>query len=380
MILRMRTVTALMGMSLLVAVAALPAAAQPDGREPSRVPVFTAGEHGYHTFRIPAIVATPRGDLLAFAEARRHAAADAGDIDLVARRSRDGGRSWSALQLIGDDGDDTFGNPCVVVDRDTSTIWLFVIRTTGSAKEQAIVEGRSRSLPRPWVLSSTDDGLTWSSPVDLTATLKRPDWTWYSLGPGIGIHTRDGRLVIPGNHAVVGTGVHRSHLVFSTDHGRTWQLGATAVDGTNESQVVELGDRRLLHNMRNHPSRPDGNYRAVATSADGGRTLSAVKFDRTLVEPPAQASLISIAGTGGGRWVAFANPASTKRERMTVRISKDEAISWAISRVVDEGPSAYSALVELGEDVGLLYERGNLNPYEEIVFTRLTRAWLLGPP
>jgi sialidase-1 len=376
----MSTVTVLMA-SVLVAAAVLPVGAQPHAREPSRVTVFKAGEHGYHTFRIPAIVATPKGDLLAFAEARRHAAADAGDIDLVARRSRDGGRSWSDLQLIGDDGADTFGNPCVVVDRDTSTIWLFVIRTTGSAKEQAIVEGRSRSLPSPWVLSSRDDGLTWSRPVDLTATLKRPDWTWYSLGPGIGIHTHDGRLVIPGNHALAGTGVHRSHLVFSEDHGRTWQLGATAVDGTNESQIVELGDGRLLHNMRNHPPRPDGNYRAVATSADGGRTLSAVSFDRTLVEPPAQASVLSIAGAGGGgRWVAFANPASTKRERMTVRISKDEAASWAISRVVDEGPSAYSSLVEIGEDLGLLYERGTRTAYEEIVFTRLSRAWLLGAP
>jgi sialidase-1 len=270
-----------------------------------------------------------------------------------------------------------------VVDRETSTIWLFVIRTTGSDKEQAILDGRSRSLPRPWVLSSRDDGQTWSSPVDLTASLKRPDWTWYSLGPGIGIQTGDGRLVVPGNHAVAGTGAHRSHLVFSADHGRTWQLGASAIDGTNESQVVELADRRLLHNMRNHPSRPEGNYRAVATSADGGRTLSAVRFDRTLIEPPAQASLISIAGRRGGRrWLAFANPASPRRERMTVRISKDDGVTWAVARVVDEGPSAYSSLVEIGADLGLLFERGASNPYEEMVFTRLTRDWLQGgdPP
>ncbi len=344
--------------------------------------MFKAGEHGYHTFRIPAVIATPKDDLLAFAEARRHAAADAGDIDLVARRSRDGGRTWSGLQVIGDDGADTFGNPCVVVDRDTATIWLFVIRTAGGDKEQAILEGRSRSLPRPWVLSSTDDGQTWSNPVDLTASLKRADWTWYSLGPGIGIQTRDGRLVVPGNHALAGSGAHRSHLVFSTDHGRSWQIGASAVDGTNESQVVELGDGRLLHNMRNHPSRPGANYRAVATSSDGGRTLSPVRFDRTLLEPPAQASLLSVEAQGGERWVVFANPASTKRERMTVRISTDDAATWRLERVVDEGPSAYSSLVAVGADIGLLYERGTRHAYEEIVFTRLTRAWLQdgGPP
>ncbi len=373
----------LISLTALLGAAAWPVTAQRDSRAPVRVAVFTAGDHGYNTFRIPAVIATPKGDLLAFAEARRHGAADAGDIDLVARRSRDGGRTWSALQLIGDDGADTFGNPCVVVDRDTATIWLFVIRTAGSDKEQAILDGRSRTLPRPWVLSSTDDGHTWSSPVDVSASLKRSDWTWYSLGPGIGIQTRDGRLVIPGNHALAGSGVHRSHLAFSTDHGRTWQLGASAVDGTNESQVVELSDGRLLHNMRNHPSRPAGNYRAVATSADGGRTISAVTFDRTLVEPPAQASLLSIEGARKGtRWVVFANPASTRRERMTVRLSKNEGVSWPVSRVVDEGPSAYSSLVEMGADLGLLYERGAKTAYEEIAFTRFTRDWLQGggPP
>lgn len=345
---------------------------------PDQVVVFRAGEAGYHTFRIPAIVRTPKGDLLAFAEARRNAAADAGDIDLVSRRSRDGGRTWSALQVVGDDGPDTFGNPCVVVDASTGTIWLFVIRTTGSDKEAAIIAGRSRSLPRPWVLSSTDDGRTWSAPRDLTGALKRPDWTWYSLGPGIGIQARDGRLVIPGNHALAGSGVHRSHFAFSTDHGATWQLGAVAEDGTNESQVVELSDGRLLLTMRNHPPKPGANVRALITSADGGRTRSLMTFDQALVEPPAQASILSVPGERSGtRWVVFSNPASTRRERMTVRVSDDDARSWRIAKVVHAGPAAYSCLVDLGGDLGLLYERGDASPYETITFARITRAWLM---
>lgn len=354
-------------------------AARSPAMVPDTVPVFRAGEHGYHTFRIPAIVRTPKGELLAFAEGRRNASADAGDIDLVARRSTDGGRTWSALQVIGDDGADTFGNPCVVVDRDTGVIWLFVIRTTGSDKEQAIIEGRSRSLPRPWVLSSADGGVTWSAPVDLTSAIKRSDWTWYSLGPGIGIQLRDGRLVIPGNHAIAGSGVHRAHLVTSADHGKTWQIGAVAVDGTNESQVVELSDGRVLHNMRNHPPKHGENHRAVATSADGGRTLSPVTFDPALIEPPAQASILAVAGDRPDRrWIVFSNPASTRRERMTVRLSDDDGATWRRSRVVYDGPSAYSCLVELDGDIGLLYERGEKTAYESIVFTRLTRAWLDG--
>jgi sialidase-1 len=346
---------------------------------PDHVTVFRSGEHGYHTFRIPAIVRTPKGDLLAFAEGRRHASADAGDIDLVSRRSADGGRTWSDLQVVGDDGADTFGNPCVVVDRQTGVIWLFVIRTTGSDKEQAIIEGRSRSLPLPWVLSSADDGRSWTPPVNLAASIKRADWTWYSLGPGIGIQLRDGRLVVPGNHALAGSGVHRSHLVVSSDHGRSWHLGATAADGTNESQIVELGDGRVLHNMRNHPPRPGENHRAIATSTDGGLTLSPMRFDRVLIEPPAQASILSVAADRPGRrWIVFSNPASTKRERMTVRVSDDDAVSWRVSRVVYDGPVAYSCLVDLDGDIGVLYERGVASAYESIVFARLTRSWLAG--
>lgn len=352
------------------------AAAQSSPAAPEHVAVFRSGEHGYHTFRIPAIARTPKGDLLAFAEGRRHASADAGDIDLVSRRSTDGGRTWLPLQVVGDDGADTFGNPCVVVDRETGVIWLFVIRTTGSDKEQAIIEGRSRSAPRPWVLSSVDDGRTWSAPADLTAAIKRPDWTWYSLGPGIGIQLRDGRLLVPGNHAVAGSGVHRSHLIYSADHGKTWRLGAIAVAGTNESQVVELGDGRVLHNMRNHPPTAGENHRAIAISADGGRTLSPVRFDQALIEPPAQASILSVAAGRSGRWIIFANPASTRRERMTVRVSDDDAATWRRSRLVHAGPAAYSSLVDLEGDIGILYERGATTAYESIVFARLTRAWL----
>ncbi len=357
----------------------VPLRAQDDAAGLEQVVVFRAGEAGYHTFRIPAIVRTRGGDLLAFAEGRRNAAADAGDIDLVARRSTDGGRTWSPLQVIGDDGADTFGNPCVVVDRETGTMWLFVIRTTGSDKEHAIIAGQSRSLPKPWVLSSTDEGRSWSAPRDLTAVLKGPDWTWYSLGPGIGIQTRDGRLVIPGNHAIAGSGVHRSHLVYSEDHGKSWHLGASAADGTNESQVVELSDGRLLHNMRNHPPKPEGNYRANATSSDGGRTLSEVTYDRTLIEPPAQASILAVRGDASGRpLIVFANPASARRERMTLRISDDDARTWRVSKVVHAGPAAYSCLVDLGGDIGLLYERGTASAYETITFARIPRRWWLG--
>ena len=344
--------------------------------------VYQAGEAGFHTFRIPSLLPTRGGTLLAFAEARREGTADAGDIDLVVKRSRDGGASWSALQVVGDDGANTVGNPCPVVDRTTGTIWLLTTRNRGADRERDIIAGTSQGTRTVWAQKSTDDGDTWSAPVEITASVKPAGWTWYATGPGIGIQTRAGRLVIPANHAEAGTGIHRSHIVYSDDGGAHWTLGASADAGTNESQIVELSDGRLLLNMRNHPPKAE-NLRLVSISRDGGRTLGAAAPDRALIEPPAQASLIAAGGTTAAdrRRLIFANPASPKRERLTVRVSEDDGETWPIARVVHEGPAAYSSLAVLPDGaIGLLFERGDRSPYERITFARLTRSFLSAGP
>ena len=350
----------------------------PQGSAPTSIDVFVAGENGYHTYRIPSLIATRSGALLAFAEGRRAGTGDAGDIDLLLRRSRDRGATWSPLQVIGDNGPNTFGNPCPVVDRDTGTIWLLSTQNLGTDREPDIIAGTGAGSRTAWVMKSGDDGVTWSAPVEITSSVKRAGWTWYATGPGIGIQTRDGRFVIPANHAEAGTGVHRSHVVLSDDRGKTWTLGASADEGTNESQVVELADGQLMMNMRNHPARAE-NHRLIATSADGGRTLSRARPDAVLVEPPAQASLIRFTRMPAHdrNRLLFANPAGARRERMTVRVSQDEGATWPIGRVIHEGPSAYSSLVVLDDlSIGLLYERGTSSPYERITFARITLEWL----
>ena len=345
---------------------------------PQYADVFSAGENGYHTYRIPSLIATTRGTLLAFAEGRKAGAGDAGDIDLVLKRSRDGGVSWSPLRVVGDNGPNTFGNPCPVVDRTTGIVWLLTTQNRGTDREKDIIAGTSTESRTVWVMKSEDDGVTWSAPVEITSSVKRPGWTWYATGPGVGIQTSGGRLVIPANHAESGSGVHRSHLFFSDDGGTTWNLGASAGEGTNESQVVELGDGRLMLNMRNHPPKPE-NFRMVATSRDFGRTLSTESPDLTLVEPPAQASLIRLTTrkTHDRDRLLFANPASTRRERLTVRLSYDEGISWPVSQVIHDGPAAYSSLAVLPDlSVGLLMERGDRSAYEKITFARFSLEWL----
>jgi sialidase-1 len=361
---------------LVVAGLAVPAlvAQAPAAPEPAVGDVYEAGQSGYHTFRIPSLLAAADGTLLAFAEGRRAGASDAGDIDLVVRRSGDGGRTWSALQVIGDNGPNTFGNPCPVLDRTTGTIWLLTTQNRGTDREADIIAGTSQGSRTVWALKSADHGATWSAPAEITASVKRPDWTWYATGPGTGMQTRSGRLVIPANHAEAGTRIHRSHLLYSDDGGRTWAIGAIADPGTNESQVAELSDGRLLLNMRNHPPKAV-NQRMIAFSTDGGRTLSAAGPDGALIEPPAQASLIALPGHRGT--LAFANPASTKRERLTVRVSDDDGATWPHARVVHAGPAAYSSLAALADhSVAVLFERGERSPYERISFARLPLAWL----
>ena len=363
---------------LAVVVSAGAIARQDDATGPRLTEVYQAGDAGYHTFRIPSLLAARNGTLLAFAEARREGAADAGDIDLVVKRSRDGGRTWSPAQVVGDNGPNTFGNPCPVLDRTTGTIWLLTTQNRGLDRERDIIAGTSQGTRTVWVLKSTDDGGTWTAPVEITTSVKRPGWTWYATGPGVGIQTKGGRLVIPANHAEAGTGVHRSHIVYSDDDGNHWTLGASADAGTNESQIVELADGRLLLNMRNHPPKPE-NFRMVATSTDGGRTLSETTADRALIEPPAQASLITVRDEAAAdrRRLIFANPASTRRERLTVRVSEDGGVTWPVARVVHDGPAAYSSLAVLADGaIGLLFERGDRTPYERITFATLTRQWL----
>ncbi|MFN4260963.1 MAG: exo-alpha-sialidase, partial [Gemmataceae bacterium] len=159
--------------------------------EPQQIDVYHSGKEGYHTFRIPALLMTQKGTLLAFCEGRKTSRADHGDIDLVLKRSSDGGQTWTPLQLVYEEGDTakiTIGNPCPVQDRETGVIWLPFTRDNDDV----------------FVTHSRDDGQTWSEPVKITSAVKKSDWSWYATGPGVGIQMRTGphagRLIIPCDH------------------------------------------------------------------------------------------------------------------------------------------------------------------------------------
>lgn len=364
-----------------------PATTPSPAGEPEQIDVFTSGTEGYHTFRIPAAVVTLKGTVLAFAEGRRAGAADSGDIDIVLRRSTDGGRTWLPMQTVWDDGPNTCSGPCAVVDRDTGTVWMVLAHNLVGDTERKILDDTSKATPTVWVTHSTDDGVTWAKPAEITATARKPNWTWYATGPGVGIQLRSGRLLMPCDTALAGSKAYYSHVLVSDDHGKTWRLGGVLGPGMNECQAVERADGQVLLNMRNYDkSRP--NRRAVATSDDGGLTWSPVAWDDTLVEPVCQASILRVpaparapaaAATPAPGPILFSNPASTKREKLTIRLSRDEARTWPVSRVLWAGPAAYSCLAALPDGtIGCLYERGQKGAYEKITWARFGLAWLEG--
>jgi sialidase-1 len=344
--------------------------------------VFIGGQDGSHTYRIPSVVVAPNGELLAFCEARRMTGSDTDDIDLVLKRSADSGATWGEMQVIWDDGPNTCGNPCAVVDQETGTVWLLACHNLVEDHETTIWKGESKSTRTIWAIKSDDSGASWSSPVEITSTTKAPNWSWYATGPGSGIQLQygvhKGRLVIPCDHGVAGSWDYHSHVFYSDDHGETWKLGGSVPDNTtSECQVVELADGTLVLSIRYHAwvnQAEDPHYRTVAFSRDSGETWGDVRKDRALIDPRCQASVFRHTS---GNAVLFSNPANTARDRMTVRASYDEGKTWHASKMLHPGPSAYSCLTVLPDNsIGCFYERGEEHSSEKITFARFSLEWL----
>lgn len=371
---------------------AAPCAAAQQTAPPTATPVHTTtvyrkGDNGFDTYRIPATVRTTKGTVLAFAEARKHSRSDTGDIDLVVRRSTDGGRTWGEIITVWDDGGNVCGNPAPVVDLKTGRILLLSTWNDGRDHEREIHARTSRDTRRVFVLSSDDDGLTWSAPREITASVKRESWTWYATGPCHAIQLQKGRhkgrIVVPCNHNLFEEGRDAgslSHLIYSDDHGQTWQTGAEAGRDGNESTVAELRNGHLMLNMRGprHKNRAEnGSCRLVAVSRDQGETFGPQYYDRALTEPVCNGSLINYTPRGKlTRTLLFSNPDHpTKRKYMTVKASHDNGKTWRTACRLSDIAAAYSDMVVLdGGELGVMYETGAESCYERIEFTILPAA------
>lgn len=353
----------------------LAAAAGTARPEPTHQLLFDSGREGYPRYRIPALLVTARGTVLAFCEGRRDGGGLTGNIDIVLKRSTDNGKTWGALEVVADDGGNTLGNPCPLIDRSNGTIWLPMTRSYGGDLENQIVDGTSRQRTRVLLSKSTDDGRTWSRPRDITADVKRKEWTWYGTGPGTGIQLADGRLVVPSYHAGQDDRVYRSHVIYSDDHGQTWQASSVTGEHCGECHVVQRTDGSLYLNARTNQGRE---LRTVATSTDRGTTWSPAGLDSRLYDPHCQACVVALPKDAAGRklWL-FSNPAGPGRRDLTVRASLDEGRSWPIARRLRQGDSQYSSLAMLPDgSIGCLYDSWQDGNYR-LHFTSFPLPWLL---
>jgi sialidase-1 len=350
--------------------------------------LWEKGVGKYNNYRIPSVIITTKGTVLAICEGRE--AGDSGNIDLLLKRSNDNGKTWSGETVIWDDKQNTCGNPCPVVDEETGRIWLFATWNSGEDDETEIINRKSKFPRVPYLCYSDDDGKTWSEPVDMSETCRDTTWGWYATGPGVGIQIKNGkykgRLVIPANHSYNdpngsirnGPYGYGAHVIFSDDRGKTWSISGSINPGCNESQVVELTDGRLLMNMRSYNNKYS---RAVSISDDGGETWSPIVHDPQLVESKCQASILSYGVHEGRELFMFSNPAVPfGRNHISIKTSFDNCDTWSNNKLIYSEPAAYSCLTKLPNgNIGLFFEAGKRNPYDKMVFVSLPVDELFTP-
>lgn len=372
-----------------------------------KVDLFEAAKEGYALYRIPGLVTTRRGTVLAYCEARKSDRGDWGTIDILLRRSTDGGKTWGArtnianvpgpkaknpvalAQKLATTDEVTYNNPVAIPDSNGAVHFLFCLE-----------------YARCFYLRTDDDGLTFSAPVEITAAFDkfRPEYDWKVLatGPGHGIQLKTGRLVVP-VWLSLGTGGHAhrpsvTSVIYSDDLGRVWSRGEIAGPNEgewsipNETCAVQLADDRVLLNMR---SESKANRRLLTTSRDGATGWSKPQFHEELLEPICMASMVRLSEAPAKNRLLFSNPNNLSRadgkeapgkgrdrKNVSVKLSYDEAKTWPVSKTIEPGFSGYSDLAVAKDGTILIfYERGSTDGKDNyrtgsLTVARFNLEWL----
>lgn len=383
-----------------------------------RVDLFAENTDGFVSYRIPGMVVTAKGTVLAYCEARKFSGADWGEIEVHLRRSTDGGRTFGPPRQVAHLGPRLPRNPVILAPAQKKTAGGPDEQTVNNPVAIAARDGTVHLLycveyMRCFYRRSSDDGLTWSRPVEITSAFDtfRTDWPWrvIATGPGHGIQLRSGRLVVPvwlakSDNSPHGSGVGAT--VFSDDQGATWRRGAIAVPndavtpGTSETIATELGDGRVMLLARTHAA---PNRKVAVFSPDGATGWTRPAFVDALLEPVCMSGLCTIPDGNGAPTarVLFSNPDTLDlaahpakpgerrdRKNLTVKLSSDHGLTWPVSRVLEPGPSAYSDLSVLPDGTVLcLYESGRPGakrpnskrddwPYARITLALFNLEWL----
>jgi sialidase-1 len=369
-----------------------------------------------HTYRIPGLSTTNDGTLLAVYDARRESSRDLqGDMDIGLSRSTDGGNSWEPMRLALDMGEhgglpqkfNGVSDACILVDKNSNSIFVAGLWMHGVLDENGQwikgLTNESTAWEHQWrqkgsqpgfginqtsqflISKSTDDGVTWSNPVNLTRMCKKEDWWLWAPGPGRGITLKDGTLVLP-TQGRNERGRAFSNITYSKDGGQTWTTSSPASLNTTECQVVQLNDGELMLNIRDNRNRKDdseNNGRSIFTTADFGATWTEHPTSRNaLIESTCMASLHKHVYMEKGQKksiLLFSNPNTKKgRHHTTIKVSFDDGETWPEKQwlLLDEGDNrGYSCLTSLNEQtIGILYEGSQADmTFENIPLNELIR-------
>ncbi len=344
------------------------------------------GDDGSKAYRIPGLATSNKGTLLSVYDIRYGGFSDLpGDIDVGFRRSTDGGRTWEPQQVIIDFDKavpnargNGVGDPAILVDQKTGTIFVIALWSQGNRAWHGSGPGLTPAETGQLVLvKSTDDGKTWSAPVNLTAQIagRDPKWRLLFNGPGAGIQTRDGTLIFAAQYRDA-EGTPHSCFLASRDAGETWAVSAPAIAAkppTSEAQLAELADGSLLMTMRDESR---SGQRAWARFQPQ-KELPSGSWDKWRSDLPDPTCMASLVRHPSGTLI-FSNPASAKqRVGMTLRISDDDGQTWSSGRVIDPRPAAYSCLTILADgSVGILYEAGEKNSAETLIYANVSLDWI----
>ncbi|MBT3383466.1 MAG: exo-alpha-sialidase [Prolixibacteraceae bacterium] len=335
--------------------------------------IYKSGDDGIAEFRIPSMITTKKGTVLAVCDGRVDRAGDVpNNIDLVLRRLKKGSNEWSPLtRIVNFAGKHGAADPSLVQDHSTGRIFLFYGFCPG---RNNITEGANRErrhLMLQYVYSD-DEGENWSNPIHIDYAIREDGWQSIWSSPGRGIQLKNGRLVIPCTVNKL-TKVMSTILVFSDDHGETWDQIEVA-ENINEATLAELANGDLMINARNQLE--DRKCRAITSSKDGGKTWCQPVVDRNLPDPNCQGSFIrNVFKVGKEKkdlLILSNNATNDGRKNMTIKLSDDNGQTWNYEKLIHEGPSAYSCLTIMPNgNIGLLYESGEKSPYETVTFVEI---------
>lgn len=335
----------------------------------ARTTLFRAGTLGYHTYRIPAVVNLSHGVTVVAAEGRRESARDWGEIDLVIRRSTDGGMSFDDTRTLITDPGYTCGNPTWVFDELNNELALLFCKNVADQPEARVMAGAATRTV--WSCVSRDGGLSFSDPREITTQVKPTNWTWYATGPGHGLTLRSGRWIVPCCHAVGVTKTPddpvRSHLLVSDDRGLTWRVaGILDVPRSSECGIAEVQPNVVYVDFRNDAA---PHSRGGALSHDGGDTVAWHTLHENVTDPGCRGGITR--GTRDGEvWLSHAR--GPKRRDLVLEYSSDVGRTFTQVLDIHLGRAAYSDLVGLNEgQLGCAFETGEDTPYERIDWCRI---------